>query len=177
MLFLLSVDYSSNKNTSANFSYIFRKTKINNESKTYSNPSYTTLYDQNVDIPIEPLKPRDPRAIELQNFLSHCGSYLADHTDQLISLSDYYGIDYRIIVALAGVESNYCQVMFKPYNCWGYGNIGWSSGEEAVYGYTRGMNIGYFSKGRVTIESIAEIYNPNPESFIEKVYKYYYQIP
>jgi hypothetical protein len=112
------------------------------------------------------------RSAALKAYLTKRNSYLANHTDLLVQLSDQYGIDYRIVVAISGVESSYCQVNFRPYNCWGYGRFSWGSEEEGIRGYFEQMNKGYFSQGRTTVETIAAKYNPWPENWTTKVYKH-----
>jgi hypothetical protein len=130
-----------------------------------------------VKTPVEPIKQRDYRAIVLQNFLYTKGSYLANYTDLIVELSDRYGIDPRIVVAMAGAESSYCKINFRPYNCWGYGKNSWRSPEDGIRGYMSLMNAGYYSRGAKTIAGIARIYNPNPEHYTQSVYNHFNQIP
>lgn len=112
----------------------------------------------------------DARAKALETFLRKKGSYLANYTGLIVELSDQYGVDYRLLVAIAGAESGYCKVNFRPYNCWGYGKSGWASEEDGIRGYMAAMNKGYFSKGLRTVEAIAQKYNPWPGTYISKVY-------
>ncbi len=126
---------------------------------------------------VEPIRPRDIRAIVLQNFLISKGSYLANHTDLIVELSDNYSIDPRIVIAMAGAESSYCKINFRPYNCWGYGRNSWSSPEESIRKYMYLMNIGYYSLGARSIETIANRYNPHPEHYTQSVYNHFNQMP
>ncbi|MFW5720402.1 MAG: hypothetical protein ACOCXT_05230 [Candidatus Dojkabacteria bacterium] len=128
-------------------------------------------------LPIEPVRPRDMRAIRLEVYLQEKNSPLAGYSDLVISLSDRYGISYKIPVALAGVESSFCLVQFRENNCWGYGDYSWSSLRTGIQEYMRLMNTWYFSKGLRTIETISEVYNPYPEKFSEKVQRYIEEIP
>jgi Mannosyl-glycoprotein endo-beta-N-acetylglucosaminidase len=128
-------------------------------------------------LPEEPIKPRDNRSIVLENYLRNRGSYLANHTDLIVELSDYYGVNPKLIVAMAGVESGYCRINFRPYNCWGYGRYSWSSPEDGIRSYMSHMNAGYFSKGARTIEGIASPYNPWPDHYVQKVYIHYNMMP
>lgn len=113
----------------------------------------------------------------LRNFLRAQGSYLADYTDLIISESAKYGVNYKLLIAIAGVESSYCRVNFRPYNCWGFGRYSWTSPQEAIIGWLALMNTGYFSKGKTTPETIASPYNPNPARYIQKVYQQWNKIP
>lgn len=116
------------------------------------------------------------RVVALENYLHKKNSYLADYAQLIVDLSDQYGVDYRLLVAISGVESSYCQVNFRPYNCWGYGRFSWSSPEDGIRGYMAEMNKGYFSQGRRTVETIAQKYNPWPDNWTKKVYLHWNQI-
>lgn len=131
-----------------------------------------------ITTPVELLPPpkRDPRAEKLEIYLMKQNSYLADYTDLIVSESDKYGVNPEVLVVISGVESGYCKINFKPYNCWGYGDFSWSSPEEAITEYMRLMNIGYFSKGAKTLESIASPYNPWPEEYLVKLNILRYQM-
>jgi hypothetical protein len=130
-----------------------------------------------VSLPSEPIRPRDNRAIVLESYLRSQNSYLANYTDLIVELSDYYGVNPRLVIAMAGVESGYCRVNFRPYNCWGFGRYGWSSPEDGIRSYMALMNKGYYSRGARTIEGIASPYNPWPDHYIQKVYIHYNQMP
>lgn len=125
----------------------------------------------------EPIKPRDKRAISLEKFLAKKVSYLSKYTDLLIELADSYKIDYKLPVAIAGIESSYCNANAFAYNCWGFGDYAWPTEEAGIRGYYQIMNKLYFSKDRRTISQIAEIYNPNPSTYIAKYNSFYAQIP
>jgi hypothetical protein len=128
--------------------------------------------------PFEPVRPRDPRAVKLERFLKIQQSELAENADLIISLSDSYGIDYKVPVAISGSESGYCNKTYYDNNCWGYGRFEWPTLEAGIRGYLSKMNVGYFKNGQKTIEELAPIYNSaNTEEFIAKVRHHYDLIP
>jgi len=62
-------------------------------------------------------------------FLKKWGSPVAtnDYAAQIIDLSGKYGADYKVVVAIMGVESGFCRAPLKKnggttYNCFGYLN-------------------------------------------------------
>jgi hypothetical protein len=124
-----------------------------------------------------PQAPTDTRVIRLEKFLRGKYSYLANYAGLIVQLSDQYGVDYRLVVAISGVESGYCKVNFRPNNCWGFGNYSWSSPDQALRGYFAAMNKGYFSKGKRAPASIASPYNPAPQQYLRKLMIHYNQIP
>ncbi len=137
----------------------------------------TETYSLDTKTPDEPIPPRDERAIRLETFLRVKGSYLADYTDLIVEQSDAYGVDYRLLVAISGVESGYCKVNFRPFNCWGYGTYAWNDPQHAITSYMASMYRGYFSRGARTPESIAQAYNPHPGEYTAKVYLHWNLIP
>lgn len=122
----------------------------------------------------EPVKPRDPRAISIQKFLRMQKTELAEHSDLIVELSDKYKIDYKLVIAIAGLESGYCNKVSFSNNCWGFGKYSWSSMESALKEYFRLMYVNYFKKGFNTIEKIAPIYNSaNTENFLNLYYRHF----
>jgi hypothetical protein len=61
---------------------------------------------------------------KLVRYLKAQGSPVAtyDYAAQIIDLSSANGVDYRIIVAISGIESGFCNANYKIYNCFGYLN-------------------------------------------------------
>lgn len=129
-----------------------------------------------VDIQM-PYKIRDQRAIKLENYLKKQKTELYKYSDLIIELSDKYDINYKIPIAIAGVESGFCKINFKPNNCWGYGNYSWDNLEIAINEYYSLMNKYYFSKGKKTVETISAIYNPYPNEYTKKLNFFINQIP
>jgi len=126
----------------------------------------------------EPIRPRDPKAIALENYLRRQDSPLHKHSDLIIELSKLYGVDYKMIIAIAGLESGYCEINIGKNNCWGFGSYSWPTLETGIREYFRLMNKGYFSKGRNTIQEIAPIYNSaNTENFMSVYNIHYIKIP
>lgn len=70
----------------------------------------------------------------LVTYLKRQGSPIAkrEFADQIIRVSNANGADYRIIVAISGVESGFCAANYKKYNCFGYLNgVQYGSYEQA----------------------------------------------
>ena len=124
-----------------------------------------------------PEKLRDPRAMRLEEYLKRQKTELYKYSDLIVELADIYGVDYKTVVAISGVESGFCRINFKLNNCWGYGDYSWPSLEAAIEGYFHYMNKYYFSKGLTTPEKIARVYNPDPEEYLRKLYLFIDKIP
>lgn len=64
------------------------------------------------------------KVASLNAFLKKQGSPIAytKHAEQIIRLSDAENVDYKIVVAIMGVESGFCAANYRTYNCFGYIN-------------------------------------------------------
>ena len=76
-----------------------------------------------------------------------------------------YGIDPRLLVAIAGAESSFGAKLCAPFNAWGWGCpnapfafTSWSDGIDRI---ASGLQRFYVSEGRVSVIAIHEKYAPN----------------
>lgn len=85
---------------------------------------------------------------------------LAEYSNKFVEIANKYGLDYRLLPAIATVESSGGKSNFRSYNAWGWGSKGFSSFEEGIEVVGRGLKTGYIDKGRDTVEEIAPVYCP-----------------
>ena len=58
----------------------------------------------------------------LEGFFQKHSSPLYDHAKLIVKTADKYGLDYRLVPAIAMQESTLCKNIPKTsYNCWGWG--------------------------------------------------------
>lgn len=106
------------------------------------------------------------RHAKLTKFFEFYNSPLVDEVDTFIEVADEYGIDYRLLPAISGVESTFCKnIIDETHNCYGWGIYGnnviyFESFEDGVRTVAKGLNEGYFAQGADTVDEIAPIYNP-----------------
>ena len=135
------------------------------EAKTnpffYSNlPSPPNSYQSNFEL-------TDGRAANLKHFFRKYNSPLYDYAELIVSVSDKYGFDYRLLPAIAMQESNLCRyIPENSHNCWGWGIYGdqvirFSSYEEAIEKVAAGIKKEYIDKGLVTASMIMKKYTPS----------------
>lgn len=111
----------------------------------------------------------DGRSEILRLYLSKIESELAPHADFLVSTADKYGLDFRLLPAIAIKESGSCRVIPPgSHNCWGWGihskgTLMFDSYEEAIETVSKGLKVNYIDKGYVTPEQIMEKY-AHPDS-------------
>ncbi len=110
-----------------------------------------------------PVLAADIRAQKLAVFLSNYHSPLAYFAQDFITSADQNGLDYRLLVAISGVESTFGQnYIFGTYNVygWGGGEIRFQSWPDGIAKVSEGLKKGYLDKGAKDVEQIAPIYCP-----------------
>lgn len=123
-------------------------------------PLVLGAYQVNVDL-------SDGRAVNLRTFFRKHNSVLYDYSDYIVSISDKYQFDYRLLPAIAMQESNLCKYIPEDSNnCWGWGIYGavttkFDTYEEAIDTVARGIKREYIDKGLLTASAIMEKYTPS----------------
>lgn len=104
------------------------------------------------------------KKILINNFFQNIGFVDSPlNSEKLIQISESNNIDYRLLVAIAGVESGFCrngQFPSSSHNCFGWGGthlIHFSSYEEAYEHIGKSLARHYELSD---IDSIAKKYNP-----------------
>lgn len=118
----------------------------------------TTIQEEDARIPI------------VTNFLQRHESPLQPYDEwgkKLVVIADKYGIDFRLLPAIAMQESNLCKVIPpNTYNCLGFGihsrgTLAFNSYEENFDRAARELKQNYIDGGRVTPELIMKKYTPH----------------
>ena len=113
--------------------------------------------------------PADARTLLLYRFMSKYDSPMAKYVDNIVSEADTYGIDFRLVTAIAMCESNLGKRMpFKrAYNAWGLGvYTGETTGKEfdswesAIRWVSSYIKSSYYDKGITNLKDIGSIWAP-----------------
>ncbi len=102
----------------------------------------------------------------VKQYLEYYGSNLKPYAKTIVDVSNYYGIDFRLLPSIAQQESNLCKkIPPDSYNCWGWGihsegSLGFGSYEEAIWTVARGLKEEYIDQGYITPEEIMAKYTP-----------------
>lgn len=103
------------------------------------------VYDHISYIPLP-----DTRIIALKHFLEDHRSPMANYAAYIIQQADLYNQDWRIIIAISGVESAFGRIIKQnSYNAWGWkggpkGNFSYfSNWQDAISSITRQFTLGY----------------------------------
>ena len=124
-------------------------------------------------LPAEPssvsvtIEAKDARPQIIENYLSKYDSPIVNLAGYLVQTADKYGLDYRLVAAIAQQESNLCKkIPTATYNCWGWGihskgTLGFASFEEGIDTVSKGLKTQYVDKGLVTPQQIMSKYVPH----------------
>ncbi len=121
----------------------------------------------------------DYRVYTLRKFLSKNSSPLTPYSSDFVKLADYYGIDWRMVPAISGVESTFGKhIPVNSYNAYGWanGNYHFESWPDSINTVSMTLKTKYIDKGAVSINRIARIYAPpsttwgrNVKFFVAKI--------
>ncbi len=109
----------------------------------------------------------DGRVEKIRQFFAKYNSPLEPYAQDVLDAAEQYGLDYRLIPAIAMQESGLCKVTpIDSYNCWGFGIYGktvtrFSDYKEGIYTVTKALATRYKGKGLVTPEEIMTMYTPS----------------
>ena len=115
--------------------------------------------------------------IELFFRVNRGNAPLADYAEKFVEVANKYGLDYRLLPAIATVESSGGKNNFRKYNAWGWGNKSFGSFEEGIETVGKGLKTGYIDKGRDTVDEIAPVYcPPNASNWVRSVNQFMIEI-
>lgn len=109
---------------------------------------------------------QDARAEIVREYLSSYNSPLLPFADLIVATADKYGLDFRLITAIAQKESNLCKIIPpRSNNCWGWGihsqgTLTFPSYEIGIEEVSRGLKEEYLDKGLKTADEIMTKYTP-----------------
>lgn len=107
------------------------------------------------------------RIESVEKFLKAYSSPLTPFAEFIVLASDKYGIDHRLLPAVAMQESNLCKKSPQgSYNCWGYGIYGgkilsFEGYQGAIETVAKGLSQDYIAKGLDTPAKIMIKYTPS----------------
>lgn len=112
-------------------------------------------------------KQLDSRARILKHYLATFNSPLQYHTQDFIDASTTYQLDWKMLPAIAGVESTFGKQIPGGFNAWGWGVYGsqaiyFNSWREGIFTIAKGLRENYLNKGLKDPYSINRIYATSP---------------
>lgn len=113
-------------------------------------------------------KELDYRAQILRDYLNKFNSPLAQHAQDFIEAADTHDLDWKLVPAIAGVESTFGKhtpgnSLYPSYNGWGWGVYGtqaiyFKSWREGIFTVSEGLRKNYLNKGLTNPYTINPVY-------------------
>ncbi|MBI2196690.1 glucosaminidase domain-containing protein [Candidatus Daviesbacteria bacterium] len=112
-------------------------------------------------------KKLDRRAEILSSYLAKFDSPLQYHAQDFIDAAETYQLDWKMLPAIAGVESTFGKQIPGGYNGWGWGVYGtqaiyFTSWRDAIFTISKGLREGYLDKGLNDPYSMNRVYAASP---------------
>lgn len=112
-------------------------------------------------------KKLDKKAEILAAFLAKHNSPLQYHAQDFIDAAKQYNLDWKLVPAIAGVESTFGKFIPGGYNGWGWGVYGtqaiyFDSWTDAIFTISKGLRENYLDKGLTDPYSINKVYAASP---------------
>lgn len=112
----------------------------------------------------------DSRVTKLKAYLEMHNSPLAGSAGHFISEADRLGLDWKLVAAIAGVESTFGKhVPRNSYNGWGWGiftgasdGIHFRSWNDGITTVSEGLKYNYVDKGASSLEQMGRRYAASP---------------
>ena len=111
----------------------------------------------------------DFRVKVIENYLARYDSPMTDNAEDFVFYADKYNLDWRLVLAIAGVESTYGkQIPPYSYNGWGWGVYGdnvirFKSWKEGIQTVSQGLRERYMDKwGGEDVYEIGSMYASSP---------------
>jgi len=112
-------------------------------------------------------KKLDYKASILAEYLASYNSPLQYHAQDFIDASETFNLDWKMVPAIAGVESTFGKQIPGGYNAWGWGVYGsqaiyFQSWRDGIFTVAKGLRENYLNKGLDNPYSINRIYASSP---------------
>ncbi|MBI2268428.1 MAG: hypothetical protein HYU80_03230 [Candidatus Blackburnbacteria bacterium] len=147
-----------------------QKPQLTLETSSLRSPKYGSRVYAAIPNPIGEVRgaftTADARSEIIKQYLEKYNSPLLPYAQNLVVTAEKYGLDFRLLVAIAQQESNLCKkIPEDSYNCWGWGihskgTLRFQSYPEAIEEVAQGLKEDYFDKGYTTPEDIMKKYTP-----------------
>ena len=134
-----------------------------------TNSGVTVVVANNDSKPVAiEVKELDERAKILSKYLASYNSPMQHNAQDFIDAADKYDLDWKMLPAIAGVESTFGKHIPGGYNAYGWAiynrnsRFGFKSWRDGMFIVAKGLREGYLNKGLTNPYSINKIYATSP---------------
>ncbi len=145
----------------------YQKTQGTNPSVLSAQTVSYTAIPTNQTISQEEITQTDARVELLRQFFARYHSPLEPFATTIVTAADQYGVDFRLLPAIAMQESTLCKkAPADSYNCWGWGIYGkkvtrFENYTQAIDVISKTIAKQYHGKGLNSPEEIMSKYTPS----------------
>ncbi|MBI4091798.1 MAG: glucosaminidase domain-containing protein [Candidatus Levybacteria bacterium] len=107
----------------------------------------------------------DTRTRAVRNIFKKYNSPLIDQAAIFVKYADEYGVDWKLLPSIAGLESTFGRFLMPgSYNAygWGGGRIYFESWEDGIKVINKALRENYIDRGATDVWSIGPIYAESP---------------
>lgn len=109
----------------------------------------------------------DDRAKILAAYFAKYNSPLEYQAQDFIDAADTFGMDWKLVPAIAGVESTFGKHIPGGYNAWGWGvygtqALGFKSWRDGIFTVSGGLKQNYIDKGLTEPYAMNKVYAASP---------------
>lgn len=109
----------------------------------------------------------DPEAEILSKYLAKHNSPLQYHAQDFVDAANLYGLDWKLVASIAGVESTFGKFIPGGFNGWGWGVYGtqalfFKSWKDGIYTVSKGLKEDYISRGLLEPMAMNKRYAASP---------------
>lgn len=161
---------------------------LTNIDKPQNNPNSEVLASKTINTsisatPVPTVSPeetkKNKRVAALQKYLAKKNSPMQNNAEHFITTSQKYDLDWKLLPAIAGVESGFGKAVphnsYNPFG-WGGGKIHFESWSDAVDTVGNKLSKNYIQKGLTTPQQMQRIYAPPSTTWANKVSYFMQQI-
>ena len=136
-----------------------------------SNTALTTTQNDSLTAQLAPIVTQDKnyaldvRTKAVRNIFKKYNSPLVDQAQFYVKYGDEYGVDWKLLPAISGLESSFgVYLMPGSYNGygWGGGRIYFDSWEDGIRTINKALRERYIDRGATDVWSIGPIYAESP---------------
>lgn len=103
----------------------------------------------------------------LTDYLAKYNSPMKDQAQNFVDAAKTYNVDWKLVPAIAGVESTFGKFIPGGYNAWGWGVYGtqaiyFTSWRDGIFTVTKGLKENYINKGLTDPFAMNRIYAASP---------------
>lgn len=135
----------------------------------------TGTIDESIASAEAPVNAVDERVQKLQGYLRAHTSPFADNAQDFVTAADKYGLDWKLLPAISGVESGFGHAYVGgTYNAWGWGGgyLHFASWTDAIFTISQALRENYADHGLITPQEIGPVYAPPSYTWASNVQMY-----